>query len=528
MARKSKRKSRKKSVSNKQAKTLPAVSKPAVTNRYEAAFPSKKRGTIGNRPVSARKDITPYTRTAGISKGRALEQNSGFAQMILETVSKYTIGTGINPIPATEDEEFNKRALQSWNQWCAVCCVDSREHFYEIEAKLDNREFVDGDIFTLLVTNERGLPRIQVIEGHMCGSVYNHSKKTGELKEVDGIEYDDRGRAIKYRFFEDFSDSLNVLAGKRAKSVGIQKDAEYVVHHVTQKRASQGRGISAFMAVLKDFQDLEELLDAEMQTQKANAKLRDVITNENGEVDPDPTKSRYNLEEDTVTVGEDEVTRQSYYEEQIDAKTVVLKHGDKHELAYVNRPGGNWLPYVKLNMQRICGGCGVSYDLVVEGGTNGVALRLAMEKDARFFEKRAARRINEFRRIYEFVIGRHIDLGLLKLPSKGFDWKPATWSPPRQAKIDVGRDPKAITSGLLHGYRSLHDVCGEVQVDWRKKLREKAENMAEAAKLAAEFSKDGIEITAEQILALDPNEISAKAGEEESSPTKGTKEPEED
>lgn len=481
--------------------------KGSFMNLWDGAQTTHDRKTnVPNRPVGAKRDNAPAARKTIIARARDREQNSPIAQAILHALKSYGTHTGINPVPTTSSPSFNARALEAWNQWCEVCDVSSRQHFYQLQAMIDARVFVDGDIFTLLTFNDANLPRIQLVESHRCAAKSDFFRSETE-NEFDGVILDGRGRPVQYRFHED-SDS-----GQLNVEESILKNAEDVIHHYNPFRPGQIRGISQFAPVLNTIRDIDEIEQAEMRSVKEHSGLSKAIYNESGEVDGDPIKDRFQTETHQKEDADGnliEVT--DWYEEKIGGETVVMRRsGDRLDLLSSNRPSPAWQGFIRHEMRKAFVGSGLSMEICWEPSEQGGAtMRFQVEKDDRFLGMRQFSRIQEYKRIYTYVIGRHIDLGYLGNAPR--DWFSADWKTPRKASVDVGRDSKATVESFKIAGTTLEDIHGDNGADWKKKLRQKAREVGEAALAAKEISEElGVKVTREEVLQLDSNEISAKA-----------------
>lgn len=475
-------------------------------NKWEAAGWTEKRANLPNNPLPVKRDIQPTDRKTVMARCRLFEKNNPIMGALLEAFASYGVHTGINPLSASSSMAFNRAADDYWDEWVNYAFVDSRLNFYKGQELIDRRELVDGDIASILTYNDNGDARIQLMEGHQIRSATSPESEN----EFDGVLLDGRGRPVGYRFF---ADSDTVLDESKSRLIS----ADDVVLHYSPIRVRQYRGIGKFANVLPALHDLHELLGAEMEVAKANTQDRDIIYNDTGEdEDDDATKSRYSLK-DRSTGDEDETVEQAearkqFYEQQFGPKTSYMLKGHKHEHVVINRPSPAWQGYVRLLLREICAGTGVSYDLVLDPSEQGGApIRFVIEKDQRFFERRIMQRISEYRRIRNYVIGKAIDNGALYGAPR--DWWKHDWKKPRRASVDLGRDAKSRVQLLAAGYDCPQEFYGEDGKDWRKQLRNKAEAMYEAGKLAKEFSRDGVELTKEEVMAMDPNVLSAKAKE---------------
>ena len=483
----------------------------AITNRWSASETSHDRSRyVPNRPVGVKTDNTAFARATIIARARDREQNSPITQAILHALRSYGTHTGINPVPSTSSERFNERVLETWNQWCQVCDVSSRQHFYQLEAVIDTRAFVDGDIFTLLTYNDSGLPRIQLIEAHRCSSEFERNEKAYGPKEFDGVILNAQGRPVQYRFWEDDNTGLLKTTGS------VVKNAEDVVHHFNPFRAGQVRGMSGLASVLDTIRDIDEIEKAEMRAVKDHSEISKVIYNESGEVEGDEIKNHFLTETRDQADQFGETSEVSdWYEDKIKGETVVMRRNkDRLELLTSNRPSPAWQGYIDHEMRKAFVGSGLSFEICWNPSEQGGAtMRFIVEKDDRYLGMRQFSRIQEYQRIYSYVIGRHIDLGLLGNAPR--DWYKANWKTPRKASVDIGRDNKATVESFKIAGTTLEDIHGDAGEDWKKKVHQKAREIGEAALAAKKVNEElGVEIKREEVLQLDSNIISAMANTE--------------
>ena len=84
------------------------------------------------------------------------------------------------------------------------------------------------------------------------------------------------------------------------------------------------------------------------------------------------------------------------------------------------------------------------------------------------------------------------------------DWRAFTFIPPKGPDVDAGRNSSAMIAEYKAGMRTLRDIYGESGRQWQIELRQRADEVAEAERLANERG-----ITRAEVLALDPNELSS-------------------
>ena len=111
-----------------------------------------------------------------------------------------------------------------------------------------------------------------------------------------------------------------------------------------------------------------------------------------------------------------------------------------------------------------------------------------LDSQAAYFRTRSAVLIAGTRNAYEYVIGQGIRMGRLKNPPK--DWAKCSIRPPRNVSVDIGRNSAAAIAELRAGGRTFQDWYGELGMDWREKLTQRAAEAAFIAKLATDHSVD--------------------------------------
>ncbi len=115
-----------------------------VRNYYEAARSSILRSTIPGAIQSAKKDIARAPRRELLRLTRYLYNNSPLIRGILQRLVMYVIGTGLYPVPASSDPEWNKRADRRWSLWARFADLTSRAPFSVLQWEICLGAFLGG------------------------------------------------------------------------------------------------------------------------------------------------------------------------------------------------------------------------------------------------------------------------------------------------------------------------------------------------------------------------------------------------
>jgi lambda family phage portal protein len=486
---------------------------PVVQAHYESTRVTPDRSWLPGYVQDARQDIDSGTRIELMRRSRYFEKNSALAQKILDLIETNVVGTGIMPTPASSDKAWNEAALKWFLEWAKFADLTSKQNFWTLQAIMARAQAVDGEIFVFLTSGHSGRPRLQLIESHRVLSANLPTYKNEGYIDFDGVLLDQYGRPAFYVIGND-SDAL----AKAGPSQVAVIPADQMVHVGEPARAGQYRCIPIFHAVLHTLHDLDDLQRYEMLAAKEAASQANVIETESGEV-PDESgivgRSLRVTKEDGT-----EETRTAYYQSAFGGKSVVLKRGDKWRQSESNRPSPAMRDFWQYLEALTCKGVGISYAAVSDyaGNWGGAALRGAVTSDNRFYEIRTSNLASASQRIWEYVMGWAINAkeivdanGQPLAPPS--DWYAVHWQPPRRASVDIGRESAAIINEVRSGLRTYRDVLGELGLDWRDVLRQRAEE----EEFIDELSKEtGVDRT--RIAAFGPNERGPSAGAPTASP----------
>jgi len=461
-----------------------------VLGTYEAALWSADRSWLRAYVQDAGQDLDEGTRLEILRRARYQEKNSPVFQRVLDLLETNIVGTGLTPTPATSSPEFNAQAAAWFARWAAHCDLAEIETFGGLQSKIVRGMGVDGEIFTHLCKDDTGRPRLQLIESHRIVSCRVTEPEASGLTEQAGVLHDSLGRRRAYLFGDLKGAAVTALP------------ASQIVHFAEPARAGQVRGLSLFHACLTTIQDLHELQKLEMLCAKSAALHAFVFKRQGGEATTDPTADADTLDQlnaqsaALAAAGYDPV-RMAQLRTAIGGQTVFLNEGEQLDQTKNDRPSAAMREFWEYLTSLVARAVGLSRAALHDyEGWSGPALRAAIVSDNRFYQVRTAALTDRLQKIYVYAIGWAIENKEITA-SAPIDWDATRWHAPRRPTIDVGRDSKANLDELSRGVRTLRDLLGEMGLDWREVVTQRAE---EIAFMEAESKRLGIPAEALQMM----------------------------
>ena len=110
---------------------------------FMSSLDSGTRTTTAGMPWDSRREITRYTRLRLLQNARWLYNNMGLIKRFVQGTTRYSVGQGIMPIPATDNIQFNTYLDEYFCGWADnkmlvlslihICWGDTHSKFaYEI------------------------------------------------------------------------------------------------------------------------------------------------------------------------------------------------------------------------------------------------------------------------------------------------------------------------------------------------------------------------------------------------------------
>lgn len=443
-----------------------------LRNFYEAAQPSRARSWTFTTIQDSNKDLDRYTRDELAKHARHLYKNSPFICGLIERLVTYTIGTGINPIPATSDKAWNKKARKVWKNWAKRCQINSKKGWASFQRVICRSRFLDGEAFTVKTFGASGRPRVQGLQYHKV------TGKTDEAENIcDGITYDKFGRPSRYK----------VVTGK---DTSVPYDAENIIHHYTPIFPGQKRGVTILASAINTARDVDDILALEKAAVKDASGKRDIIKTASGEA---PNAEEMIRQARLGTTSEEpevyEPAGQDYYKRVMGPETVVLQRDDEYTPYVSERPGPAWQGFMDFLSQTVCLSANLPPSFLLQIKVGGADTRRDAGAAQRGVEMWQLDLIEEFQDIYEYVIEAEINDGsLMGAPA---DWKETSWQTPRAITVDSGREAQSDREDFKLNLVTKRELIGKWGLDYQA---EDDQGVTEAAELKEKITAAGMTI----------------------------------
>lgn len=436
-----------------------------VVAAYEAPIPSRQRSTIPHPLTDGVDSVDQYTRAEISRLAWHLWENSPFFRGAVERLVTYTVGAGIMPASASSDPEWNAAEDAAFAARAESIEATSGLSWGAYVDTLARAAFVAGDCLSVPVLTASGT-RLRLVESHQIATV----KATANADRArDGVRMDAAGSVVAYTLAD----------GK------TEVPASEGVLHFFPGRAGLLRGVSLFASAISRARDIEDILSLEKQAVKEGSAITSVVKTASGELDDEDAIAA----SETMPDGESAVR---YYQARFGAEAKVLRMGDDFEQFRNDRPGPVWQGFMAFLAETVVASTGMPASVVLGLKVGGADTRKELATALRVIERWQARLAEQLTRIRNFFVEIDIADGLVPPPPK--DWRRVEWLTPREVTADAGREAAQDREDVKFGMHTLRDHFGRFQQDWRKQLRQRATEVAEVNRLAAEFGLEPDEI----------------------------------
>jgi len=311
-------------------------------------------------------------------------QDNPWAAGIKETLAVTVVGPGLIPQPEidseflglSKDEDRAIRAQQRaiWRKWSPWADVGGRMTIAGIQFLLEANNVQYGEHVMLpRMLNKPWRPYALACQVINPMRLKTPTDKYSDGNIRDGIELDKDGAATHYwikkttigtnqRWLPDTSKNFVRIPAR----VGHRLQ---VIHQFVNDDAEQIRGYSKFAPSLKLFQDLNDLLDAELVSSIVTAAFSMFIELSPGQDgfgygNNMPGWNEYGTDRDSGSS-----TRKVRYQEIIPGGIMYGETGEKPHTIDSNRPGTTFDPFAQIILKAIAGPVGVPYAALFKDNT---------------------------------------------------------------------------------------------------------------------------------------------------------------
>lgn len=478
-----------------------------MCNRYEAAQPaSPKRSYIPALVRDARYDANSWSRWEMTRKIRYFERNVWLVQALRDEHVKWTVGpNGLHIQPATDDEEWNKRTLEAYQEWCESPTLDTTVDMATVHHQIAGAVHLENDVFVHYTRKKddgkQATPAVQLVESHRCsapGTAYT-AKDTPDL--IDGVQLS-RGAdgrtagPIGYWIIDN-------LAGDEWTFRGTD-----IMHHIfNPERVGMYRGITNYHSVMNTLHDLDDLELMEMDRAKDNSSISNIITTPTGEIGPDALRQRrfgYGSNQvNNDTKDEDMNRRIELYRKILGSRTIALKTGETLTQFDSKSPSAATQWYWRYKIGQCCYVAKVPIIMIfpeLTEGIQGTVVRGIYDNAHESFRKSFFLYAKAAVRMYRYFVNwaRYNDPRCYDAPA---NWNKCHVIPPRAVNVDIGYTSAAKLAELEAGTMNFDDIGGAYGTTGEVLIDKKARNVYQIKKAAKKWSKDGIQVLPEEISA---------------------------
>ena len=427
-----------------------------VSARYEGAENSPARSYIYSPVQSATRDLTPLTRRNLISKSRHFYENEPLFCGLIERMTSYVIGGGLHVVPDSSDADFNAAALEYWREFCELPEFASDKNFLNLQSIIIRAAFVDGDVFVYKTFDERGSPKIQIIEGYRISDGFN-----ADRDKPDGVILDSLGRPVAYEYHPSDDETVSPVIVPASRLIRFSHD----------KRPNQYRGVPLAHAAIRTVHDIGDTLALEKQAVKHTSSIVGVAASASGEAD----EVEYNPFSRQIPANSAEADkdaeRAEHYRKIDGAEILYAAPGDRLELKSNDRPGPAWQGFMSFLIDSTCLSVGLVPSIVLGQKRGGVDTRACLATAQRIVEGWQNSYIDSFQLVYEYVIEDGIIRG--KIPS-ALDWHKTKWRRPPKITVDAGREAQNEREDVKNGLMTLEEHYSARGKDYKREIAQKA------------------------------------------------------
>lgn len=398
------------------------------------------------------------------------------------------VGSGMTPLPQTENEELRQEVLEAWREWCDEADADGTSDFYGLQSLACRSFHEGGDCFVRFRPRraEDGLSvplQLQVLEAEMCDSSRNEATATGRVIRA-GVEFDGRGRRRAYWMFRTHPGEL--VRSYRGYGGAVAVPAAQVAPIFRVIRPGQVRGIPGLAIVLAMLHEIRETDDAYVlrtKIQNLFATFEEVPTGDDSVLDsPGDETDDDDIPMPTVEPG----------------SHTLLPAG--HEIKFSQPPqdGLNYEAFLRGQLRGVAAGAGCTYEQVTGdyGQVNFSSIRAGIIEFRREMEQ-VQRNVLVFqlcRPVWRRWLEAAVLSGRVVIPdSERANMRlllRPRWQPPGFEYVEPEKDVRAAVRRIRAGLSSRTREAAKLGIDVEELDREIAADNARADRLGLTFDTE--------------------------------------
>lgn len=403
------------------------------------------------------------------SRARHLERNSDVVGGMLYAMENNVVGAKINMQATSNDEKFNKKIEELFNEWQHKenCDITEQQSLTEIMRMVVDRFIIDGGIIVTYVYDksyEYGV-KLQIREVSEISTMGDVVMENGNVVR-DGIEMTKYGKPVSYHFT-----NYDPNTGSELPPVVVPADKVDFLWRKT--RPSQYREMSRLSASITRISDLDDYSEAVAFQQKVNACNSVFIETDNVAIQPGRLANNQDGTRYTDLRG---------------GSIRYLRAGERAKSFITSGQATEYENYIVTQLRMIAAHIGLS----LESATRNVErVNYSSARQNMLADQQTYKHLHEFlvenllRKMYK----RFVDACRLKGLLNDTSFNPVEkhyykckWLNVGLPWIDPLKEANANSVNLANGCMTFQQLCANNGVDWREQIDE----MEEAQKYAEE------------------------------------------
>jgi len=437
---------------------------------YSQHYTATQRGrTYTHIPIVAadnNQTLNESTRRQIMGLSRFLYNNSSLCRSVIDTISIYSVGSGLKPqsLAASKAASLYEDYFNNWGQ---ICDAQGKLNLNEIQFLCSIAIDRCGDV-GIALSKENDFPRINLVGSHRICSEYDNPAYE------DGVAVDKFGRVKSY---------LVKAEGRYRKFAAT--DFILLQEH---RREDQLRGVSSLTPVINTLSTIDDLLRWESTACLVQSSIGMIITSPEGEAN---SGSSF-IEEGYTAADTGSLALDSFSEGQI--PRLAAGEDIKPFSGGGGRPSATFNGFIEHLIHSLSLAFCIPFEFLYSPkGLNGASQRFVLKKAERTFNKRKKLIADKLmRRLFVWIIAHGIKAG--KLP-KDDNWYKVEFIGDAYPSIDYGRDSAQTRENLKLGITTLQDASLEAGKSWESIRRQSFTESDNLLSLAAELAeKHGISL----------------------------------
>ena len=428
------------------------------------------------------------------NRSRQLVRDNDFARQAIRTIQNNVVGQGVGFQSQVRmqrgggklDQLTNDAIEQAWQEWSrkGTCDVGGRLCFSDIERLIIRAVAESGEVLVRMVQQPFGGSTIplglEILESDLLLDDYNGQAENGNEIRM-GVEVDRWGRPQAYYFAKGFrhpGDYMFSMNGSYIREKWIRVPAEEILHIYIVERPGQTRGVPWMSSAIERLHQMAGYEEAEVVAARASASLMGFITSPEGE-----------LSADDVFQG-DRVTEFS------PGKFAYLAPGEQITVPNINRPSGEFDPFMRAMLRGVSAGLGCSYEAISHdfSQTNYSSSRLSLLEEREYYRILQDWLIENFHQpVFErwldlAVLSGTLDLGRYEM-DPGFYRKPR-WMPRGWGWVDPQKEVASSILAVQAGFKTVGQIIAESGGDIEEVFQQRKREVDLAEQLGLNLSTD--------------------------------------